>query len=156
MQWKKVVIEDQIFVKALWEFADAYFAEIISDKSVLNYFTSPKYRNEVIKYVKKEQIEIFTVFDSKIKAICFFEKQDEKNVFLMEYCLAKDIRNQGYGKTLYYELEKYSFEHGYEKISLTPTSSGNRIFWEKVGFIPTGEISSNGEEIFEKRIKQLI
>lgn len=152
MMWKKADIDDRVFINDLWKFADAYFAEIISDKSVLKYFTSAKYRNEIIRCVKKEQIEIFTVFDNQINAICFIEKQKDRNVFLMEYCVAKNIRNRGYGKKLYYELEKYLIDYGYEKISLTPTTSGNRIFWEKVGYIPTGKISSNDEEIFEKNL----
>ncbi|MDD4832172.1 MAG: GNAT family N-acetyltransferase [Clostridia bacterium] len=154
MQWVKADIGDENFMRFLWKFTDEYFAEIISDKTTLKYFTSSKYRNAVVKYVKKEQIEIFAALSNQINAICFLEKKrGDKNIFLMEFCVEKNLRGKGYGKKLYYELEKYLLDNGYKSIALTPTMDGNRIFWSKMGFCPTGKISDNGEEIYTKTIE---
>ncbi|HRX13897.1 MAG TPA: GNAT family N-acetyltransferase [Eubacteriales bacterium] len=154
MQWVKADIGDENFIRFLWKFTDDYFAEIISDKTTLKYFTSSKYRDAVVKYVKKERIEIFAALDNQINAICFLEKKrGDKKIFLMEYCVAKNLRGKGYGKKLYYELEKHLSDNGYDSIALTPTADGNRIFWGKMGFKPTGEIADNGEEIYTKIIE---
>lgn len=154
MIWEKADIGDESFIRFLWKFTDDYFAEIISDKTTLKYFTSAKYRNAVIKYVKKERIEIFVALDSQINAICFLEKQQgDKNIFLMEFCVEKSLRGKGYGKKLFFDLEKHLLDNGYDSIALTPTAHGNRIFWSKMGFKPTGKISDNGEEIYTKTIE---
>jgi len=155
MNWIKADYEDKNFMRSLWEFTDAYFAEIISDKSVLKYFTSSEYRNAVIKYVKKERIVMLAENTCGLSAICFYDAQDIENIFLMEFCVAKNLRGKGYGKKLYFDFENYLLRNhnGCKNIALTPTADGNRIFWSKMGFKPTGKISDNGEEIYTKVIE---
>ena len=139
MHWIKADYEDKNFMRSLWEFTDAYFAEIISDKSVLKYFTGSKYRNAVIKYVKKKRIVMLAENTCGLNAICFYDAQDIENIFLMEFCVAKNLRGKGYGKKLYFDLTLSAkiFRHAkFHKKNLRGKGYGKKLYFDFENYLP--------------------
>lgn len=73
--------------------------------------------------------------------------------YIMELFVLPEHRRKGYGKEMYYRLEKLFRQDGATQMYLTSDPITGKPFWESLGFINTGEKSpENKQDIYEKQI----
>lgn len=73
--------------------------------------------------------------------------------YIMEFYVLPKYRRNGYGKLMYTRLESLFKKDGVKRMYLTSDPVTGQPFWEAMGFINTGEISSeNHLIIYEKNI----
>lgn len=73
--------------------------------------------------------------------------------FIMEFYVLPQYRRNGYGKEMFYRLEKLFDRDGAKQMWLTSDPITGKPFWESLGFTSTGEKSpENGLDIYEKTI----
>lgn len=73
--------------------------------------------------------------------------------YIMEFYITPEFRLKGYGKEMFRRIEQLFSEDGAKRMYLTSDPVSGKPFWEKVGFIATGEVSpDNNLLIYEKSI----
>lgn len=73
--------------------------------------------------------------------------------YIMEFFVLPEHRRNGYGKEMFLHLEKLFRQDGAKRMYLTSDPITGNPFWESLGFVNTGERSSeNDQEIYEKQI----
>lgn len=73
--------------------------------------------------------------------------------YITEFYVLPEYRRNGYGRNMYRFLESFFISKQIKQLYLTADPVTGKPFWEKLGFIRTGEISSkNKQEIYEKTI----
>lgn len=71
----------------------------------------------------------------------------------MEFYVIPEFRGKGCGREMFLHLQAMFRKDGAKKIYLAADPVTGKPFWEAMGFIRTGEISSeNGQAIYEKAI----
>lgn len=84
------------------------------------------------------------------------EDKDYKKVgcgYIMEFYVLPEYRRNGCGRQMYQFLENFFISKHIKQLYLTAGSVTGKLFWEKMGFILTGDISlDNKQEIYEKTI----
>lgn len=72
---------------------------------------------------------------------------------IVEFYVIPECRGKGCGREMFLHLQAMLRKDGAKKMYLTADPITGKPFWEAMGFIRTGEISSeNGQEIYEKAI----
>lgn len=73
--------------------------------------------------------------------------------YIMEFFVLPEYRRKGYGKEMFYHLQKLFVDDGVSRVYLTADGVTGKPFWQLLGFVATGEISpENNQEIYEKTI----
>lgn len=76
---------------------------------------------------------------------------------IMEFYVLPNYRRNGYGGQMYRFLESFFISCGVDQLYLTANPVTGKPFWEKLGFIRTGELSPiNNQEIYEKTISETL
>ncbi len=74
--------------------------------------------------------------------------------YIMEFFVLSEHRCKGFGREMLRYLERFFAMNGAERMYLTTAPVTGVPFWERMGFLPAGEISpENGLEIYEKDIR---
>ena len=73
--------------------------------------------------------------------------------YIMEFYVLPAYRRKGYGRQMFYHLQKLFENTGTKRMYLTADQVTGKPFWRSLGFTATGEISpENNQEIYEKEI----
>ncbi len=73
--------------------------------------------------------------------------------YIMEFFVLPKYRRKGYGRQMFYHLQKMFTNDGVSRMYLTADGVTGKPFWQSLGFMATGEISpENNQEIYEKEI----
>lgn len=136
-----------------------YFKEDLSGlpADFLEYLLSEEYRTTVEALMDRAQNPIRAVHLSDdagqllaFAMYCNYATEDGK-LFIMEFCVEKALRGQGYGRQLYSLIEAREKARGAKFAELTPDAAVS--FWESLGFVNTGRVDpDNGDCIFRKEI----
>lgn len=74
--------------------------------------------------------------------------------YIMEFFVLPEHRRRGFGREMLRRLQAFFAANGADRMYLTADPVTGVPFWEKMGFVRTGEISpENGLEIFEKEVR---
>lgn len=75
--------------------------------------------------------------------------------YVMEFFVLPKYRKKGFGKQMYQYMEVFFISKNISQLYLTADPISGKPFWEKMGFVATGEISPNNkQEIYEKPLSK--
>ena len=73
--------------------------------------------------------------------------------YVVEFYVLAEHRRNGFGRQMLSYLEQHFKACGAKRIYLTADPVTGKPFWERMGFVPTGEISpENHQQIYERNI----
>lgn len=74
--------------------------------------------------------------------------------YIMEFFVLSEHRRRGFGRDMLRYMGRYFAANGADRMYLTADPVTGIPFWERMGFVRTGEVSpENGLEIFEKELR---
>lgn len=124
-----------------------------------------KWTDSIIKMQGESDRHLKLCYDSKILIGFLYGKIDKpehkgyKKIgygYIMEFFVLPQHRLKGYGREMFYHLEKLFAKGGAKCMYLTADGVTGKPFWTSLGFIATGEISlENSQEIYEKEIQAI-
>lgn len=74
--------------------------------------------------------------------------------YIMEFYVLPQYRRQGYGESMFKNIEKTFMNHGTKYMYLTPEEVSGEPFWYTLGFVDSGKIDpDNHRPIYIKKVE---
>ncbi|WP_066498230.1 GNAT family N-acetyltransferase [Abyssisolibacter fermentans] len=129
-------------------------------KEGIEWFFSDNYKNHIMNLYKRSIDPLYIIFfyqeNINVGFVDFviYNSEDGK-CFILDYCIHKGYRNNGFGKEAFELLEQEIIRKGAVYINLNVSNHRNENFWKTNGFGKT-EIKDDHENyIYRKQLKVL-
>lgn len=131
-----------LFWDMFYEYINHIFETTPNSKEAFGYFLSEEYRTSILELSERDFNPLKIVFFKENEKILGFATyviyvDEGGKSIILEYCINKKFRCNGFGKLCYSNLQEKMKKEGAKIIELTPTNKRNESFWRNNGFLNT-------------------
>lgn len=129
-------------------------------KEDIEWFFSDDYKNHIMHLYKRSVDPLYIIFfyheNINVGFVDFviYNSEDGK-CFIIDYCIYKGYRNDGFGKEAFELIEQEFIRKGATYINLNVSNHRNEHFWKTNGFDKTEIKDDHGNYIYSKQLKVL-